>query len=339
MNKSISSAKLTDELARLGHLSADSNATSTFTDDRPWFINMVLGISGWLAGMFALAFVWMLFKPDTPVGTAFSGVILLAAAFGLYAADRNNEFFDQLALALSIAGQLALTWAAVDATDSAAAPAALVAVLQVSLLFAMPNDLAKVLAAFFGCCAWGLAIRFAWWGEPGFETASQSVALVPAVIGWVTVWTPVFGLVHALVATEPVWMARSLRRVARPALNGLLMSLCVATLVSEPLASLVVWDRQGPAQTNWLVLWPLLGAGAAMFAAFYAFRLRNRAIIGIAIAAALLHVAQFYYLLGTSLLSKSGIMVSVGAAALLAATWLRRQPISSGLAFNERDAS
>lgn len=330
MSQSISSEALTGELVRLGHLRADSDATLRLTNDRPWFISIVLGFSGWLAGAFALAFVAMLFKPDTPAGIALCGVILLAAAFGLYAADRNSEFFEQLALALSIAGQFALVWAADDATNSAAATAAFAALLQVVLLFAMPNDLAKVLAAFFGCCAWALAIRFAWWGESGFAGTRQSVALAPALIGWVIVWSPVLGAVHALVSTERVWMARSLRRIARPALSGLLLSLCVATWMSEPLASLQFWGGEGQAQSNWLVLWPLLGAATALFAALYAFRLRNRAIIGVAIAGALLHVAQFYYLLGTTLLIKSAIMISVGVAALLAAAWLRRP--------NERDA-
>jgi uncharacterized membrane protein len=47
-------------------------------------------------------------------------------------------------------------------------------------------------------------------------------------------------------------------------------------------------------------------------------------MIGVSIAGALLHVAQFYYLLGTTLLVKSAIMLGVGAVALVAAHWLDR---------------
>lgn len=322
MSRWISSEALTTELIRLGHLRADSGASLPLTNDRPWYISIVLGFSGWLAGAFVLAFVATLFKPDTAASIALSGSILLAAAFGLYAADRNSEFFDQLALALSIAGQFALTWAAADATQSAAATAALVALMQVVLLAAMPNRLAKILAAFFGCCAWALAIRFAWWGDPGFDSARRSAALAPALAGWIVVWAPICGAVHLLVASERVWMAQSLRRIARPALTGLLVALSVATWASEPLFSLPFWEPEGTAKRDWLALWPLLNAGAALFAAVYAFRLRNRALIGLAAAGALLHVAQFYYLLGASLLIKSAIMISVGATALLAASWL-----------------
>jgi hypothetical protein len=327
MSRPISVQALTDELVRRQLIGSSPSTTVAAANDRPWFIGVVLGFSGWLAGTFVLAFVAMLFKPESPASIAFSGLILLAAAFGLYAADQNNEFFDQLALALSIAGQFAVVWAASEATDSAAATAALAAVMQVALLFVMPNDLAKVLAAFFACCAWALAIRFTWWGEPDFDNARQQVALAPALLGWLVVWTPILGAVHMLVTKEHVWMAHALRRVARAALSGLLVSLCVATWVSEPLASLTFWEGESQARTSWLVLWPLLGAASALCASLYAFRLRSRAMIGVAIAGALLHVGQFYYLLGTTLMIKSSIMIAVGVAALLAATWLRRQGV------------
>jgi hypothetical protein len=189
----------------------------------------------------------------------------------------------------------------------------------------MPNELAKSLAAFFTCCAWALAIRFAWWGEWDYETARRQVALTPALLGWLVVWVPIVAFVHVLVMTERAWMAQGWARIARPALTGLLLSLCVAMWVSEPLASLVFWDTDGPGRSNWLVLWPLLSALGALIAILYAFLLGSRVIIGVAIAGALLHVGQFYYLLGTTLLIKSCIMIAVGIAALLAAAGLRAQ--------------
>lgn len=323
MKHSISVAELADELVRRRLIEPASTAPESGSE-RPWFISIVLGISGWFAGILALACIALFFKPDSSAAIALVGLILLSSAFGLYAADRSGAFFDQLALALSIAGQLAVTWAALDATKSEAATAALVALMQVILLFVMPNALAKVLAAFFACCAWALTIRFAWWDTPGFRSSSQQNTLLPALIGWFIVWLPIMATVHVLINTERAWMASGLRRLARPALRGLLVSLAVATWASEPNTSLQLWGSDGQARTHWLVLWPLFGVTGALFAAFCAFRLRSRALIGLSVAGALMHVAQFYYQLGTTLLIKSSIMLAVGVAALAAAYWLNR---------------
>lgn len=321
MKVSMSAAELKDELVRRQLIEPSAAEVPGMTHERPWFISIVLGASGWLAGVCVLVFVGTLFKPESSGVIALIGALLLAAALALYAVDRDSQFFDQFALALSIAGQLAMVWAAHDATQSKATTAALTCAMQVLLLFVMPNAFAKMIAAFFACCAWALAVRFGCWGASTYD-AIQEVALGPALIAWFVVWLPVVGTIHALIHSENRWMPSAARRIARPALTGLLVSLSVATWASEPLGGLMFWDDQP--QTNWLALWPLLGAVGALLAAVYAFRLRSPALIGVASVGALLHVSQFYYLLGLSLLMKSCIMLVVGVLALLAATWLQR---------------
>lgn len=313
---------LIDALTERDVIAADRERPQDTSSERPWYISAVLGLSGWLAGVFAMVFVALLFRPDSLLDYSLAAVVLLGAAFGLYAVDRDSAFFDQLALALSVAGQLAFVAAALELTDSDAGTAALTAVLQVGLLFAMPNRLARMLAAFFACLAWALALRLAWWDD--LIHGSGAVALAPALIGWFVIWVPIAVLAHYLLKTEPVWMAHRLRRVVRPALSGLLLSLAIGTWASEPFGSLGFGVTQGEWQTNWLALWPLLGAAAALFAAWCAFRIRSRGLLGVAILGAFLHVAQFYYVLGARLLTKSAIMLAVGVALLLAAAQVRR---------------
>lgn len=321
MKPPISAAELAEELLRRRLLESASTASEP-TIDRPWFISIVLGFSGWLAGIFTLGCIALFFKPDSPTEVVLAGLPLLFGAFCLYAADRSGAFLDQLALALSIAGQLALAWAAADATESPATAAALVALLQVILVFVMPNAFAKVLATIFACCAWALTIRFAWWDPSRFSGSSPEISWMQALLGWFVVWIPIIVAAHELIQTERAWMVSGLRRLARPALNGLLVSLALATLCSAPNADYLFWGEARQPGANWIVLWPLLGILAALFATFCAFRLRSRALIGVSIAGALLHVVQFYYFLGTTLLIKSVIMLGVGAAALVAAHWL-----------------
>src|SRR5687768_12561250 len=119
MKHATSATELADELLRRQLMTSASTEPEP-SNDRPWFISLVLGFSGWLAGFFVLGCVALFFKPESPTGYALAGLPLLLSAFGLYVADRSGAFFDQLALALSIAGQLALAWSAADATESAA---------------------------------------------------------------------------------------------------------------------------------------------------------------------------------------------------------------------------
>jgi hypothetical protein len=190
----------------------------------------------------------------------------------------------------------------------------------------MPNALARAIAAFFACIAWALAIRFAWWGEGNWDALRAQVSLAPAIVGWFVIWIPIAALAFAALAAEPQWMAHDARRIVRPALGGLLLALTFGTFASVPFDAFdVFWRSSSEPHTNWLVLWPLLNVAAALAAGFGAFRLRSTALVGVAIAAALLHVVQFYYVLGTTLVIKSAIMLIAGAVLLGAGILLRRR--------------
>jgi len=292
-------------------------------DGRPWYVSLVLGGAGWLASFFMLAFVFILFEPDSSATAAVLGAIMLGAGFGLYAADRDNAFFEQLALALSLAGQLALMYAVADATESAVAVAAFATLQSAALVFVLPNHFARLLSAFFACVSWALVVRLGWWGENLFDQGRLAVSFAPALLGWCLIWLPVGVGVHALIEREPRWMASDTRRLARPALTGLMFALAFGTWASEPFGTLPFRTPPSDVPVNWLTLWPLLGVAAALFAGLCAFRLRHRAMIGVAIAGALLHLVQFYYLLGVSLVVKSYIMLVLGGLLLLVARFVR----------------
>lgn len=315
-------AELVDAMVDRGLVPADAEPMPFGAAGRPWYVSVVLGGAGWLASLFGFLFVVLLFEPDTTADFAVAGVVMLGAGYGLYVVDRDSAFFEQLALALSLAGQIALIGAVAQATESAAATAAFAALLSVTLVFAIPNHFAKLLATFFACVAWALAVRFGWWGEDSLVGPDEAVALVPALVGWLLIWLPVAAGVHMLIEREAEWMATGARRVARPALTGLLLGLAAGTWTSEPFAALP-FVTPGAAAVNWLAIWPLLGVAAALFAAVCAFRVRHRAMLGVAIAGALLHLVHFYYLLGVRLVTKSYIMLAVGVVLLLVARRLR----------------
>ncbi len=291
--------------------------------DRPWYIGLLLGVSGWFAGLFMLGFVALLFRPDTAPEAAIAGVILLAAAWGLFEADRDGAFVTQLALALSIAGQCLMLFAMNEHAPGPGPIAASALVLQLLLALVMPNALHRTLSTCFATIAWALTVRFALFGEPALRHGDREIAasLGQSLAGWAVAWLPVGAALRVSIRHEATWMARGWQRVLRPALAGLIVGLAFATLASQPFESFRGFGS-GPAPRDWLALWPLLSALAALGGIAAAFALRSRALRGACALAVLLHVAHFYYELGASLLLKSLLMLAMGGAMLLAARGL-----------------
>jgi Domain of unknown function (DUF4401) len=318
---------LFDELRARGLVAHEAMlpATVDAAVQRPWYIATLLGASGWFAGVFMLGFVAVLFQPDSALKAAVSGTVLLAAAWGLYKADRDAAFVAQLALALSLAGQCLMVYAMTTQTHGLAAVAGAALVLQAALALAMPNPLHRALSALFASIAWALLLRFAIFGEPGLSSADRaaSLALAPALAVWLLAWLPIAALIGWLIRAEPAWMARGWQAVLRPIVHGLIVGLAYATLASEPFESYRAFGNAA-AGPDWLALWPLLSALGALAALGAAYALRSRALIGACVVAMLLHVSHFYYELGASLLLKSLLMLAMGAAMLLAARLLAR---------------
>jgi len=290
--------------------------------DRPLAIGLLLGVSGWVAGIFMLLFVALLFRPDSAAAAAFSGLVLLAAAWGLFKVDGDGAqvFVAQLALALSIAGQCLMLYAMSEHTHGIAPIASAALVLQTVIALLMPNRLQRTLSTFFAAIAWALTVRFALVGEPESWRASverPGVSVPVALVGWVTTWAPFVAALWWLIRSEPLWMARAWQPVLRPIVTGLIIGLAFATLASHPFESFR-WFGSGEADAGGLALWPLLSAAGALAATAAAFALRQRGLMALCVVATIAQLSHFYYVLGTSLLVKSILMLAMGGALLLA---------------------
>ena len=298
---------------------------------RPWYIALLLGASGWLAGLFLLGFVAMLFRPDKPAAAGVAGAVLLAAAWGLFKADRDGAFLTQFALALSIAGQCLVLFAMNHNPRGIGPIAASALLLQIGLALLMPNALHRSLSTVFAMVAWALTVRFLFFSEPAFWGAQRepSPSLAHALVGWLAAWLPIAAALWMLLRREPVWIARGWAPVLRPALTGLTVGLAFATLASQPFESFRWLGDTAAARPDCLALWPMLSALGAFAGVAAGFALRSRALMGACVVAALLHLSHFYYALGSSLLLKSLLMLALGAALLFASRRLARRETTS----------
>lgn len=326
-------AELIDALRARGVIAADAPPAPEPSDERPWFLALLLGLAGWLAGIFVLVFLGLIFTPESTAAILAIGFILCGAAWGMYFADRDAVFLDQLALALSIAGQIALCWAILKDVHSALPVAATLFGLQCLVFVVMPDKVARTIAAFFACIAWAYVVRFALrpgQGEELFFDARGDVNL--PVLGvwtipveWLLTWLPLIAMLVWLLRTESQWMASGLRAYARPAITGLLLGLAFGGIAAEPATTLAFGIDAIGLRFSWYALFPLLSIALSMFAAYCAFTLRSHGLLGLCVVAALAHLSRFYYLYGTTLLWKSAIMFVVGAALLAAGVALQKR--------------
>ena len=305
---------------------------------RPWFIALMLGIAGWLAGIFLLAFLGITFELKSTSAFLAVGLVLSGAAWTLYFADRNAVFLDQLALALSIAGQCAIAWALLDDVGSGLTIFATLLALQLGVLLVMPNKTARTLAALFATIAWVYTIRFV--VHPGliddvFDNMDRRHGPPDAwrvLLASLITWVPLLLAARWLMLRENVWMAHRLRVYARPVLTGVLLALSLGGVATEPLVTLAFGTEAVGVQMNWMAVFPLLSIALAMFSAWCAFHLRSLGLLGFAIFAALVHLSRFYYLYGTTLMWKSMIMLCLGVAMIGVAVLIQRRLAAEGSA-------
>lgn len=328
----MSASGLIAALRERGLIAADAPAAPD-EPDRPWFVSLLMGIAGWMAGLFVLVFLAILLDLDKRLQIAGTGVALLGVAWVLYAAGRGRVFVDQLALAFSIAGQLAISVYLMESIHAALPIAAAILGMQLLLLVVMPDRVARTLAATFASIAWVFVLRFAMRPDEGAgRLFDDRVHFTPLPFGewtpaieWLLTWAPLIFIVIALRRSETRWMARRAAAFARPALTGLLLGLALGGMAAEPLDQLALdTDEMGRAFNAWGLL-PLLSVALAMTAAWNAFLLRSSGLLGFAIAAALVHLARFYYLYGTTLTIKAAIMLGVGLVLLGAGRLLARR--------------
>ena len=331
--------ELVAALRARGVIAADSVEPAADASDHPWFIALLQGFAGWLAGIFLLVFIALAFKPDSTGGILTIGVILLGAGWALYYADRNAVFLDQLALAISIAGQIAIAWGFLKDTHSALSIATTLFALQVFVMLVMPNKTARTIAALFASIAWVYLMRFGLRPDPGDETffgeGGGRVAPVQGLwsipLTWMFTWLPMMALASWLIARENVWMASGLRAWLRPLLTGLLLALSFGAFIASPLTLFVRGFNASGADVSLWALLPLLSIALALFAGGCAFQLRSRGLLGVAILGALLQMSRFYYFYGSTFMWKSVIMLTLGALLLGAGVTLQRRVAGSAV--------
>lgn len=180
----------------------------------PWFIRVMLGVCGWLGGLFLMAFCGFFLTGQLQHGDGallVVGLVLIALACGINRIG-HTELWQQLALTFSLAGQgMAGFWLFATYGVDVAWPFFCIALAQCLLFVLNPDFLHRLLCAIFSVLA--LHMGFMMWLGP----------------------SPILPICAALVALlwldESYWQMR-LRHAFLPVAVGLTVALLCLALTS-----------------------------------------------------------------------------------------------------------
>jgi len=313
----------------------------------PWYVRVMLGISGLIAAMFLLAFVGVGFSfvMENKIASLTVGLMVIAGAYALFRTLPQGDFASMFALAVSIAGQALVVVGILGFFDHAtvrATPVALIAVIEALLALAMPNFIHRTASAY----AAGLAFAYACEASGAHFIAAGVVA---AAVAWAWLNEARLGKLHSIVTPVGYGLTLAFVQIEGTALIGHSTAALFGSQtvykgwpwIGEALvlAALLVsaWTLLGragwvlPERRAVLALIAAAAIGAASFKApgiagglmivLLGFANGNRVLVGLGIAALLFYVSGYYYLLDATLLLKSGVLAAT-AVALLAARWL-----------------
>lgn len=313
------------------------------TEQSPWFIKLLLAISGWLAGLFLMGFIGIGLSDlwREPTTALIIGLIMIGIAYAIFRSSKN-EFAEHLALAISLAGQGWVVFALFELIESESLPLILTGFLQLLLVVLMPHYLHRIFSSFSAAVAFSIAMI-----SLNLPFVFTSALLLAAAWIWLhefdyaqhlSILHPVgYGLVLALLIIKGSnWFGDELwglgnntgENFIQPWMGELLSGIVALWIVSQ-----LLW-RHSQVLTQPLSLVILIGTLLVCAASMKAegviigtvililgFANSNRILMAIGVLSLLTYISAYYYLLDTTLLSKSFSLLLIGVV-LLALRWV-----------------
>ena len=305
----------------------------------PWFVRALQAFSGWLAALFLLGFIAMgvVFVAESPAASLGLGLVMIGAAYGLFRKARS-DVLEHLALAVSLAGQLLIAWAAVAFWTESDYPFlsrlgwSLLG-LQSVLALVMPSQVHRTFSAF----AASLALYMALTANAMAPVASGIVLLAltmlwlnefrwPSRIRDVHAWG--YGLLIGLLVMQGLahsdqsfafWFdAQSTTAFAWsvPGLNAVLVAFSLSLLLYAIPHSKTHWGLYLSPIAMLLVSFYAPGVGQGLMVLLLGFAIGHRLVMGLGVFSLLMGIGSYYYWLDASLLTKALTLLIIGGLIL-----------------------
>ncbi|MDT8419871.1 MAG: DUF4401 domain-containing protein [Desulfuromonadales bacterium] len=324
--------------------------------ESPWYVRAMLGVAGWIGALFLLGFVaaGFAFVMESALAALVVGALVSGVAYLIFSRNPESDFFSQVGLAVGLAGQMMLVFGLFELfEDRESLVYTATFVIEVLLVFFMPNFIYRVLASLAGALALTFAMHSAglYGLAPGMIAAGFALVWMQDV-RWVRfgeICRPVgYGLALSMLYCKNgifwgrwIWWTRSAGESwfsqNAPWLDKGLI-LLVFTLVVIALLrrmQVAVVSRSGVtvlAATAVTVAAAVFapGLGQALLILIIGFAVCNRILIGIGLLACGGFISNYYYLLESTLLEKSLLLIGMGVLLLSARLLLRLWLPSAG---------
>ncbi len=312
--------------------------------DSPWYVKLLLALSGWLASLLLLIALGMAFNDlfDSQIASLITGAVLIAIAI-VALRKVHNDFFEHGALALSLAGQGLMAVGMYQFFNELDAPYFwLIAAFQTVLCFLVPSYVHRVWSA----CIVVLCVFFAlqrpelhhlvagatmfgvssvWLNEylfPNQASRNTAMAYGATIAVGVVAAFPMMGIhVNLLRAAVGVGPADA-EWYELPMIGKFLVFLVLLYTVWGIMRHYSLNNRQ----QRWIVL-AAIGLGVLSFnipgitigviLMLLGFSASNTVLLAIGFVALLGFFTSYYYQLEQTLLVKSGLFVAFGVGLLL----------------------
>lgn len=339
--KSFSRQSLWQRLQAGGLVEGDAPAVEGA--ESPWFVRVMLGVAGWIGSLFLLAFVGagFAFVMKSAIAALVTGALVSGGAYAIFRAKQESDFFSQFGLAVGLAGQMMLLiglFELFEGNERFVYGATFV--IEALLAFVMPNFIYRVLASL----AAALSLTFALHSAGIYGLASGLLAAGFALVWlqdvrWVRfheICRPVgYGLALSLLyyksgifwgrwiwwsrSAGPNWISQNAPWLGKALI--LIVFLAVVLVVLKR-AQIVVTSRAGMAALAATALAMVAsflapGLGQALLILIIGFAVSNRVLIGLGLLACGGFLSNYYYLMQSTLLTKSMILIGLGAALLI----------------------
>lgn len=322
----------------------------------PWYIKVLLAFSGWLAAIFLIGFLAVFIDMilREPAVSLTVGAIMIAAAYGLLRIPRN-EFVAHLALAISLAGQGWIVYSLAELIPNDDSSIWwLVGLFQTLLAWLMPNAIHRIFSSFVAALAFAVALALL-----HFPYIFSSVIFLAA--SWL--WLNEFRYPHHLQKIHDIAYGLTFSLIVLKGTTLFGQDLMISQYrYSEQLPLTTPWMGEiAVGLVTLLVTWQLLkryftdikqrapmiilagmfvlclvslearGITVGLTLLVLGFANNNRVLMGLGITALLFYISTYYYLLDTTLLSKSISLLAIGIV-LIVWRWslLKFIPADSG---------